>query len=263
MEEELKIFETILITKPDLTVDEIDEFKSKLTDLFSSFSDREIKCENMGVKKLAYPVKSYETGHYFVFTYPATTENIKRVEHEFRADDLILKFITVKQDETAYDLDEFPIITEHKTLLEKTEAKTKFDALDIIYGLKEKEVDEKITRTRTKKTPAVHSEAKAKAKTSEPWVYIICRSEQWGDMDPDIKNYCCVFSDFEAAKKEFMNQADFAIGELKDSYKSDPHPDFWSDDVATCVNTKTEIGDFRATCNNAQIFITLRKRKLF
>lgn len=76
-------------------VDNIYKYKK----LLQSWSDKVIVAEDMGVKKLAYEVKSHTKGHYALFTFRCPEENIAELERLLRTDDLVIKFMTVRLDD--------------------------------------------------------------------------------------------------------------------------------------------------------------------
>lgn len=92
------VYEAIMILSPkDETICKA-EIK-KFTDLIQRFSKtRKVKAEDMGIKKLAYDVKTHKEGYYCVFTFATVPDNILELEREFRIDDHVLKFITLKTD---------------------------------------------------------------------------------------------------------------------------------------------------------------------
>lgn len=54
--------------------------------------------ENWGLKKLAYSIKKKENGYYFLFQFAAPGEVIDRLETQFRRDERIIRFLTVRLD---------------------------------------------------------------------------------------------------------------------------------------------------------------------
>ena len=89
-----------------------------------------IGVDNMGKKRLAYPIREQKDGWYLIFKFNATTENIMELERQFRIDDDVLKFIVVKQDDD-YDDSNFETIEPESEQLEPAV----IDAEDVLLGL--------------------------------------------------------------------------------------------------------------------------------
>ncbi|MGB5609384.1 30S ribosomal protein S6, partial [Eudoraea sp.] len=59
--------------------------------------------ENWGLKKLAYPIQNKKSGFYHLFEFKAPGEVITPYEQEFRRDERIMRFLTVKLDKHAIE----------------------------------------------------------------------------------------------------------------------------------------------------------------
>ncbi len=57
--------------------------------------------EDWGLKKLAYPIQKKKTGFYHLFEFKAEGDIIAPYELEFRRDDSIMRYITVRLDKYA------------------------------------------------------------------------------------------------------------------------------------------------------------------
>jgi len=58
------------------------------------------KVEKWGKRKLAYKVDRYREGAYVLFQFSAGPETVKEFERRLRVSDLVIKFLTVRIDET-------------------------------------------------------------------------------------------------------------------------------------------------------------------
>ena len=92
----------------------VDHYIKKITDFGGLFRT----VDRMGKKKLAYSFKrdgiEVKDGWYAVFTYKgkAGSDLIAELETEFRKDDTILKFLTVKRDPEEDELSEYAEVAE-------------------------------------------------------------------------------------------------------------------------------------------------------
>ena len=57
--------------------------------------------ENWGLKKLAYPIQNKKSGFYHLFEFTNTGEVVTPYEQEFRRDERVMRFLTVKLDKHA------------------------------------------------------------------------------------------------------------------------------------------------------------------
>jgi len=60
-----------------------------------------ISKENWGLKKLAYPIQHKKSGFYHLFEYAVPGEAIGPLEVEFRRDERMMRYLTVKLDKHA------------------------------------------------------------------------------------------------------------------------------------------------------------------
>lgn len=86
--------ESVIITKPN---SDIDNVINKYKNFFKNIG-KNVEIENLGVKKFAYEIKGLTEGNYVIFRYETDKDNISSIEKEFRLDDDIIKFLTVRND---------------------------------------------------------------------------------------------------------------------------------------------------------------------
>jgi small subunit ribosomal protein S6 len=63
------------------------------------------KLDKWGKRKLAYRVDKYREGFYVLIQYTAGPETVKEFERRLRVSDIVLKYLTVRIDETLKRLD--------------------------------------------------------------------------------------------------------------------------------------------------------------
>ena len=59
--------------------------------------------ENWGLKKFAYPIQNKKSGFYHLIEYQGPVEVSKNLEMEFRRDERVMRYLTVKLDKHALD----------------------------------------------------------------------------------------------------------------------------------------------------------------
>ena len=91
-------YETLFIVNPNIDEVGMKELIQKFSDLINSDGKVE-NVEEMGKKKLAYPVKKNPEGFYVLINFQANGTLIAELERNFRITDEVIKFIVVKKDE--------------------------------------------------------------------------------------------------------------------------------------------------------------------
>ncbi len=95
-------YETVFICTPVLSEPQVKEAVKKFRDIITNYDGCELLHEeNWGMKKLAYPIQKKSTGFYQLFEFKAEPAFIAKLETEFRRDEKIIRFMTVKLDKFA------------------------------------------------------------------------------------------------------------------------------------------------------------------
>ena len=94
-------YETVFILNPVLSDDQVKETVQKFYDYLVSKGAEMISKEDWGLKKMAYPIQKKKTGFFHLFEYKVSGEVISPFELEFRRDDSIMRYLTVKLDKHA------------------------------------------------------------------------------------------------------------------------------------------------------------------
>ena len=94
-------YETVFILNPVLSDPQIKETVKKFEDYLVSKGAEMISKENWGLKKLAYPIQKKKSGFYHLFEFKVAGEAISSFELEFRRDDGVMRYLTVKLDNHA------------------------------------------------------------------------------------------------------------------------------------------------------------------
>jgi len=95
-----RIYEELFIAKPDAPDEEVDQFVEQLRTHLTGAGATVDKIEKWGKRRLAYKVDKYREGAYVLFQFSAGPETVKELERRLRVSDLVIKFLTVRIDET-------------------------------------------------------------------------------------------------------------------------------------------------------------------
>ncbi len=94
----MRIYEELFIVRHDATEEEINPLLEQLKGVITKSKGTVDKVDNWGVRKLAYRVKKRAEGIYILIQFSSGPETVKELERRLRVSDLVLKFITVRQD---------------------------------------------------------------------------------------------------------------------------------------------------------------------
>lgn len=89
-------YESIFIIKPTLSDEETEKVIQKMQEIITTGGGEIINVENWGKKKLAYEIKKQKRGHYVLLHLKAEGPLVKELERNYRLNDAVIKFITVK-----------------------------------------------------------------------------------------------------------------------------------------------------------------------
>jgi len=99
-------YETVFILNPVLSEDQIEEAVKKYEKLISKLKAKIIAKENWGLKKFTYPIQNKKSGFYHLLEYQGDIDVSKDLETEFRRDERVMRYLTVKLDKHALDWSE-------------------------------------------------------------------------------------------------------------------------------------------------------------
>jgi small subunit ribosomal protein S6 len=94
-------YETVFILNQFLSETQIKETVKKYEDFLISKGAKMVSKENWGLKKLAYPIQHKKSGFYHLFEFQVAGEAIDGYELEFRRDERVMRYLTVRLDKHA------------------------------------------------------------------------------------------------------------------------------------------------------------------
>jgi len=93
-------YETLFVVKPTLTEEEIKSQIEKVRAVLEKEGAELVAADDMGMRKLAYPVQKNNRGYYTVLFFKAKGEVIAELERNLRINEEVIKFLTVKYSKT-------------------------------------------------------------------------------------------------------------------------------------------------------------------
>src|SRR5690606_23592096 len=101
LKESMQQYETVIILTPLLSEEVSKEAIAKFRNVLTEGGAEIVHEDNWGLKKLAYPIEKKTTGFYHLIEFKAPGELISKLEIEFKRDERVMRFLTIKLDKHA------------------------------------------------------------------------------------------------------------------------------------------------------------------
>ena len=97
----LNQYETVFIATPVLSEEQLMDVVNKFRKILTDNGAVIVHENNWGLRKLAYPIQKKNTGFYYLLEFKGTGEEIGKLETEYKRDERIMRFLTVRLDKHA------------------------------------------------------------------------------------------------------------------------------------------------------------------
>ena len=94
-------YETVFILNPVLSEKQVEEAVQKYVSFLKTQKGKLSNQENWGLKKLAYPIENKKSGFFHLLEFTAPQDKVSELELEFRRDERVMRYLTVKLDKNA------------------------------------------------------------------------------------------------------------------------------------------------------------------
>jgi len=94
----MRHYETLFVLKPTLTPQETQERVEFIKNVIENNGGEIAAIEDVGVRKLAYPIQKFERGHYFIIYFKAPANAVRELERIYRITEDIIRFLTIKYE---------------------------------------------------------------------------------------------------------------------------------------------------------------------
>lgn len=94
-------YETVIVLTPLLSEEISKEAIAKFRNILTEGGAEIVHEDNWGLKKLAYPIAKKTTGFYHLIEFKAPGELISKLEIEYKRDERVMRFLTIKLDKFA------------------------------------------------------------------------------------------------------------------------------------------------------------------
>ena len=96
----MRNYEVVFVAAPTLASEELDGFIDHIQAVVEGKNGKVVKVDNWGKKSLAYRIKKFREGYYVVLSIEGNGSAIAELERRFRVTDYIIRFISVRVDES-------------------------------------------------------------------------------------------------------------------------------------------------------------------
>ena len=117
----MRHYETLFVLKPTLTDEEKKQKFEFIKDVIQNNGGEIVATEDIGVRKLAYPIQKFERGHYYIIYFKAPSHTVKELERIYRITEDVIRFLTIKY-ETNKDIKAWEKMVERAKKTSKQEA---------------------------------------------------------------------------------------------------------------------------------------------
>jgi len=93
-------YETIYILRPDASTDQIHDVNTRVRKVIETTEGKLLRVDNWGKRKLAYEIKKELKGIYLYWLYLGSSQLVAEIERNLRMLDLVVRYYTVKVDES-------------------------------------------------------------------------------------------------------------------------------------------------------------------
>ena len=94
-------YEVVFVSTPVLNSEQYKKVVAKYTSFITDNGGEVSHKEDWGLRQLAYPIEKKTTGFYTLVQFKLPTENIQRMEVDFKRDENIMRFLTTRLDKHA------------------------------------------------------------------------------------------------------------------------------------------------------------------
>ena len=96
----MRIYEELFIIRPEAPEEEIDQVIEQMKGVITTAGGTVDKVDKWGKRRLAYRVDKHREGSYVLIQFTSSPETVKELERRLRVTDAVIKFLTVRIDET-------------------------------------------------------------------------------------------------------------------------------------------------------------------
>ncbi len=89
-------YESTFICSPELPTEKVEELTSKVTKIIEGANGTVKTVQQLGKKRLAYPINKFREGSYVYMELSGSGEMVNAIESFFKLNDGVIRFLTIK-----------------------------------------------------------------------------------------------------------------------------------------------------------------------
>ena len=94
-----RTYEVMYIVDPEAGEENIEKLNDTVEKLIVKEGGTVVRRENIGRRRLAYPINKKTDGHYVLFEINGSGQEIAEMERRMRVNDMVIRYMTVRVDE--------------------------------------------------------------------------------------------------------------------------------------------------------------------
>jgi small subunit ribosomal protein S6 len=98
-EADYRDYELVFVLQPSLDEAAIQGFEKRMTDIITGQGGKDIVTEPWGKRNLAYPIKRYFEGFYFLQRFAMPPSGADEVDRVMRYSEDVIRYLLMRQDE--------------------------------------------------------------------------------------------------------------------------------------------------------------------
>ena len=95
----MRNYHSVLILKPDLDEDQVDQSVEKITSIINKFGGSILKLDKWGKKRLAYRIKKNKFGYYLNVYHTCEQGRVLDLEKGYQLYEQIIKYLVIRLEE--------------------------------------------------------------------------------------------------------------------------------------------------------------------
>ena len=101
----MREYETTVIVQPEISANGTEAIMNKMDSVLESRGSTRLMCSDLGKRKLAYEVRKFQKGHYYVLSFLDDGKVVVELERTLRIEESVLRFMTVKVEDDVIDVE--------------------------------------------------------------------------------------------------------------------------------------------------------------
>lgn len=95
----MRNYEIMFIVRPDMEEAEVQKTAETLKKVLTDRNSKMLEEKTMGPRELAYEIKKFKTGYYYLFVVEATPEAVAEFDRVVRINENLLRHLIVKKED--------------------------------------------------------------------------------------------------------------------------------------------------------------------